>query len=207
MKRLRRGFLVRTLLTISSLSLLCCVVVILETVHEINNDPRLLRASEVNNHFSGFPSALASYNTENTRDAALPNLRSDSLYREQGRTLKSFPKLKHWEEYQNSLVYNTTLEKLPSLSTGLLGCSEIKAIKVVRNIGRGYTKTVQKGLYMDVEVAIKSVRLDNEDIKHCVLHPTGNRTVEECFIFAKYKLAKEIIMLQQLRHANIVKVS
>lgn len=206
MKRSRRGFLVRTLLTICSLSLFCCLVVILETVHEINSD-HLLRASEVNNHFSGFPSALASYNVQNTKDEILLNLQSELLYREQGRALKSFSKLKQWEEYQNSPLYNTTLEKLPSLSTSLLGCSEIKAIKVVRNIGRGYTKTVQKGLYRDDEVAIKSVRLDNEDIKRCVLHPTGNRTVEECFIFAKYKLAKEIIMLQQLRHANIVKVS
>ena len=204
MKRSRRGFLVRTLLTITCLSLVCCLVVILETVHEINSD-HLLRAPEVNNHFSGFPSALASYNVENTGDELLPNLQSESLYREQGRGLKSFPKLKQWEEYQNSPLYNTTLGKLQS--TGLLGCSEIKAIKVVGNIGRGYTKTVQKGLYRDVEVAIKSVRLDNEDIKRCVLHPTGNRTVDECFIFAKYKLAKEIIMLQQLRHANIVKVS
>lgn len=206
MKRSRRGFLVRTLLTISSLLLFSCLVVILETVHEINSD-YFLRASEVSNHFSGFPSALASYNTENIRDETLPNLQSESLYREQGRALKSFPKSKHWEEYQNSPLYNTTLGKLSSLSTGLLGCREIRAIKVLRNIGRGYTKTVQKGLYRDVEVAIKSVRLDNEDIKRCVLHPTANRTVEECFIFAKYKLAKEIIMLQQLQHANIVKVS
>lgn len=206
MKRSRRGFLVRAVLTISSLSLFCCLVVILETVHEINSD-HLLRASDLNNHFNGFPSALASYNDKNTKDGIFPNLQSESLYREQGRALKSFPKLKHWEEYQNSPSYNKTLGKLPSLSTGLLGCSDIKAIKVVRNIGRGYTKTVQKGLYRDIEVAIKSVRLDNEDVKRCVLHPTANRTVEECFIFAKYKLAKEIVMLQQLRHANIVKVS
>ena len=204
MRRSRRGFLVRILLTITSLSLFCCLVAILETVHEINSD-HLLRAPEVNNHFSGFPSALASYNVENTGDEILPNLLSESLYREQGRGLKSFPK--EWEEYQNSPLYNTTLGKLPSLSTRFLGCSEIKAIKVVGNIGRGYTKTVQKGLYRGVKVAIKSVRLDNEDIKRCVLHSTGNRTVDECFIFAKYKLAKEIIMLQQLRHANIVKVS
>lgn len=199
MRRFRRGFLVRILLTITSLSLVCCLVAIFETVHEISSD-HLLRAQGVNNHFSGFPSALASYNVENTGDEILPNLLSESLYREQGRGLKSFPKLKQWEEYQNSPLYNTTL------STGFLGCSEIKAIKVVGNIGRGYTKTVQKGLYRDVEVAIKSVRLDNEDIKRCVLHSTGNRTVDECFIFAKYKLAKEIIMLQQLRHANIVKL-
>jgi len=206
MKGFRRGFLVRALLTICSLSLFCCLVLILETVHEINSD-HLLRASEVNNHFSGFPSALGSYNVESIKDEILANLQSESLHREKGRALKSFPKLKQWEEYQNSPLYSTTLGKRPSLSTGLLGCSEIKAIKVLRNVGRGYTKTVQKGLYRDDEVALKSVRLENEDIKRCVSHPTGKRTVEECFIFAKYKLAKEIIMLQQLRHANIVKVS
>lgn len=201
MKRSRRGFLLRAVLTLSSLSLFCCVVVIFETVHQINSD-HVLGLSEVNSRLNGFPS-LASYNAENSN----LNLPSESLYWDQGRALKSFPKVEHWEDYQNSPSYNATEGRPPFKSTRLLGCSDIKAIKVVRNIGRGYTKTVQKGLYKEVEVAVKSVRLDNEDIKRCVSNPTANRSVEECFIFAKYKLAKEIIMLQQLQHANIVKVS
>lgn len=202
MQRSQRGFVVRAVLILSSLSLFCCVVVIFETIHQINSD-HLLRASEVNNRFNGFPS-LASHNAKNSN----LNLQSESLNWDRGRALKSFPKLKLWEYYQNSTSYNDTEERPPLFtSTGFLGCSDIKTIKVVRNIGRGYTKTVQKGLYKEVEVAIKSVRLDNEDIKRCVSNPTVNRSVGECFIFAKYKLAKEIIMLQQLRHANIVKVS
>lgn len=202
MKRSRRSVLVRTVLTLCSVSLFCCLFVILETVRQINND-HLLRSSEVNSQFSGFPS-LDSYNA---KDEIFPNLESETLYRDQGRALKSFPHLKYWEENQNSPAYNTTEGNPSETLTRFLGCSDIKAIQVVGNIGRGYTKTVQKGLHRGVEVALKSVHLDNEDIKRCVLNPTASRSIEECFIFAKYKLAKEIIMLQQLQHVNIVKVS
>ena len=200
-RRFRRGFVLRAVLVLSSLSLFCCLVVIFETV-QINSD-QLLRASEVNTGFNGFPS-LTSHNDKD-RNLNLPG--SYSFYWDQGRGLKSFPMLKHWEDFQNSPSYNTTQEKPPLTLNGFLGCKDIKAIKIVQNIGRGYTKTVQKGLYRDTEVAVKSVRLDNEDIKRCVLNSAVNRSVEECFIFAKYKLAKEIIMLQQLQHANIVRVS
>lgn len=201
-RRFRRGFVLRSVLVLSSLSLFCCLVVIFETVDQINSD-HLLRASEVNTGFNGFPSLTS----DNDRVRNLNLAGSESFYWDQGRGLKSFPMLKHWEDFQNSPSHNTTREKPLSTLNGFLGCNDIKAIKIVQNIGRGYTKTVQKGLYRDTEVAVKSVRLDNEDIKRCVLNPAMNRSVEECFIFAKYKLAKEIIMLQQLQHANIVRVS
>lgn len=87
-----------------------------------------------------------------------------------------------------------------------LGYRHIEDINIEGKIGSGYTKTVHKGFYKGTEIAVKSVQLDNEDIKHCAVHKS-NRSADECFIYAKYKLVKEIIMLQQLQHTNIIKVS
>lgn len=201
MKRLRRRFLSRTVLTFTSFAVFYCLFVLFETIRdrEINSD-HLLRASEVNKHFVDFPS-LTSHNAKNAEDAIFTNLEPATSYQDQERGVKSLTNLKQSKDDQYSQIFYTTKEK------SLLDCIDIKAIKIVENIGRGYTKTVQKGEHKGVEVALKSVHLDNEDIRSCVSNPAAPRSIEECFIFAKYKLAKEIIMLQQLQHANIVKVS
>ena len=194
MKLFRRSVLLRILMTVISVSLFCCLFAVLETVRQLNCD-HVLRDSEVNNHLSGFPS-IASQNN--------PRLQSDELYKDQGRALKSLSRWRIWEEHPPK--YNRTPEAKQSAFGQYLSCSDIKAIEVLGNIGRGYTKTVQKGLYKGTEVALKSVQLDNEDIRQCVKGTMANTSVDKCFILAKYKLAKEIIMLQQLQHANIVKV-
>lgn len=205
MKRSRHSLLFRTLLTLMSLSLFYCLFAVLETVRQINSD-HVLGDSQVNNRFSGFPS-LASLNTLKNAGEMFQDrtrLQSDTLYRDQGRALKSLPQWRSWKD--DPQKYNMTEAKL-SAFTQYLGCSDIQTITVIGNIGRGYTKTVHKGIYKGTEIALKSIQIDNEDIKRCVKNPMMNRSIDECFIFAKYKLAKEIIMLQQLQHANIVKVS
>ena len=195
--------MLRTVLTLISLSLLYCLFTVLETVREINSD-RLLHESDVNNHLNGFPSLTSRDSLNNAREIFDDrNLQSDKLYKDQGRALKSFSQWRTWQDEPDK--YNTTEGNEPSEFRQYLGCSDIKAIKIVENIGRGYTKTVQKGLYKGTEIALKGVQFDNEDIKHCIQNL--NISIDECFIFAKYKLAKEIIMLQQLQHANIIKVS
>lgn len=201
MKRLRRRFLSRTVLTFISLTVLCSLFVFFETVREINSD-HLLRASEVNNYFIRFPSP-ASHSAKGAEDAVIfTYLQPVTHYQERGRGLKSFTDLIKSKENHNAQRYNN----LTTEGKSFLDCNDVKSIKAGENIGRGYTKTVQKGILRGVEVALKSVHIDNEDIKRCVSNPSAPRSIEECFIFAKYKLAKEIIMLQQLQHANIVKL-
>lgn len=202
MKRLRRRFLSQTVLTFFLLIVLCSLLVLLKTEREINSDHQL-RASEVNNYFIDFPSP-ASHSSKDSEDAVvLKNLQLVTNYQDKGKGLKSLTYLKQSKDNHNVQRYNNTTTDRKSF----LDCSDVKSIQVVENIGRGYTKTVQKGILRGVEVALKSVHIENEDIKSCVSNPSAPRSIEECFIFAKYKLAKEIIMLQQLRHANIVKVS
>ena len=205
MKRWRCSLLLRTVWTLILLSLFYCLLTVLETVRQIHSD-HLLRESDVNNHFKGFPSLASLKSLKNAGEILQQRtLHSDkSVYKDQGRALKSLPKWRTWKEVPPN--YNITEAKSSTLRE-YLGCSDIKTIKVSGNIGRGYTKTVHKGLYRGTEVAIKSVQLSNEDIKRCVKNPLVNRSIDECFILAKYKLAKEIIMLQQLQHANVVRVS
>lgn len=200
MKRLRRRFLSQTVLTFFLLIVLCSLLV-LKTEREINSDHQL-RASEVNNYFIDFPSP-ASHSSVDSEDAAvLKNLQLVTNYQDKEKGLKSLTYSKQSKDNHNAQRYNNTTTDRKSF----LDCSDVKSIQVVENIGRGYTKTVQKGILRGVEVALKSVHIENEDIKSCVSNPSAPRSIEECFIFAKYKLAKEIIMLQQLRHANIVKL-
>lgn len=194
MKLSRHSLLLRIVVTVISMSLFYCLFAVLETARQLNCD-HVLRNSEVNNHLSGFPS-LASNNN--------PRLQYNELYKDQGRALKSLSRWRIWKEHPPN--YNRTQEAKQSAFGQYLSCSDIKAIQILGNIGRGYTKTVQKGLYKETEVALKSVQLDNEDIRQCVKNTMTNSSVDKCFIFAKYKLAKETIMLQQLQHANIVKV-
>lgn len=204
MKRSRSNLLLRILASFVLLSLFWSLVTILETLHGINSE-HVLCDSEVNrNHFSALPT-LASTNSLNNAKEIFEErtLQSKDLHRDQGRALKSLSEWRIWKD--DPPEYNMSDAKGTAFSQ-YLGCKEIKAIQAFGNIGRGYTKTVQKGLYKGIEVALKSAQIDSEDIKQCLKNPMVNLSVEECFIFAKYKVAKEIIMLQQLQHANIVKL-
>ena len=172
------------------------VLAILESFHQIHDDHAVYN-TVVNSQLDGL-SSLASLNLRINR-----HLKSSESSREQGRGVKSIVRSRNLNSGISKLN-NTETEK--NTTSPYLGCRDITEIQVLGKVGRGYTKTVQNGQYQGMEVALKSVQPDNEDIRECVKSPMVRRSVDECFIFAKYKLAKEIIMLQQLQHANIVKV-
>lgn len=196
--------MLRTVLTLILLPLFYSLLAVLETVRQINTDHTLLE-SQVNSHFSGLP-RLSGQSLTNARQIFLDRTVSqfNKLYKDQDRpaAVKFFGS--RWRTPKTNINKYELTDA--NGSRQYLGCRHIEDIQIVGKIGRGYTKTVHKGLYKGLEIAVKSVQLDNEDIKHCAVHKS-NRSVDECFIYAKYKLAKEIIMLQQLQHANIIKVS
>ena len=92
-------------------------------------------------------------------------------------------------------------------STRFLSCKEVREIEIIGEVGYGYTKFVQRGFYKGEKFAVKSVRRATKDVERCVADSQSPRSVNECMKLSKYKLAKEIILLQQLRHSNIVQVS
>lgn len=85
------------------------------------------------------------------------------------------------------------------------GCKDIRDTQILDEVGHGYTKSVQKGLINGKLYAVKSVLERSKDFQHC-LNNGANYSQDHCFNLVKYKLAKEIILLQQLKHPNIIKV-
>ena len=79
-------------------------------------------------------------------------------------------------------------------------------IRIGREIGRGYTKVTQHGIYKGSEVAVKSAGLDSTDVQRCVRDGRA-KMAEDCLLFSRYKIMKELLLYQQLHHPNIVKVS
>lgn len=96
--------------------------------------------------------------------------------------------------------------KVTQKTQGNFGCPEIRNTKIFDEVGHGYTKFVQKGLIDGQYVAVKSVVDRSKDFQHCLTNG-HNYTRAHCFNLVKYKLAKEIILLQQLKHQNIIKVN
>lgn len=91
-----------------------------------------------------------------------------------------------------------------SLSPLRLGCRDISNITNVHYLGSGYTKAVYKAeLNGSLAVALKSVDFGGHDIDNCV---KVYGSLEDCYRLASYKIIKEMILLQRLRHANILQV-
>lgn len=87
-----------------------------------------------------------------------------------------------------------------------LNCKSIARIHILKEIGRGYTKVTQLGVYNGLEVAVKSSGLDSTDVQKCI-EEKRSKNPEDCLVFSRYKIMKELLLYQQLHHPNIVKVS
>ncbi|KAJ6666950.1 hypothetical protein lerEdw1_018952 [Lerista edwardsae] len=91
-----------------------------------------------------------------------------------------------------------------SLSPLRLGCRDISNVTNVHYLGSGYTKAVYKAeLNGSLAVALKSVDFGGHDIDNCV---KLYGSLEDCYRLASYKIIKEMILLQRLRHANILQL-
>lgn len=92
-----------------------------------------------------------------------------------------------------------------SLGPLRLGCRDISNVSEVHYLGSGYTKAVYKAvLNKSLAVALKSVDFGGHDIDHCV---KLYGSLEDCYRLASYKIIKEMVLLQRLRHPNILQVS
>ena len=89
--------------------------------------------------------------------------------------------------------------------TTVLSCKEISQIEIKEELGRGYTKLTERGVYNGCDVAVKSVGLDSTDLHNCVKEKRA-KVVADCLLFSRYKIMKELLLYQQLHHPNIVKV-
>lgn len=90
------------------------------------------------------------------------------------------------------------------LDEPLLGCEDLAHVNSREQVGSGYTKRVERVELRDGRwVAVKSVWTEGHDVTTCLKRGVMKR---DCVQLANYKLMKEIALLQQLRHPNIIKV-
>ncbi|CAI5771069.1 extracellular tyrosine-protein kinase PKDCC [Podarcis lilfordi] len=91
-----------------------------------------------------------------------------------------------------------------SLGPLALGCRDIGNVSNVHYLGSGYTKAVYRAvLNRSLAVALKSVDFGGHDIDNCV---KLYGSLEGCYRLASYKIAKEMVLLQRLRHPNILQL-
>ena len=96
-------------------------------------------------------------------------------------------------------------ETAPSIHDAALSCKEISQIEIKEELGRGFTKLTERGVYNGRDVAVKSVALDSTDLHNCVKEKRA-KVVADCLLFSRYKIMKELLLYQQLNHPNVVKV-
>ncbi|XP_070574033.1 extracellular tyrosine-protein kinase PKDCC-like [Ptychodera flava] len=87
----------------------------------------------------------------------------------------------------------------------LFGCSIIDRIAISRKLGTGTSKEVHLGEYKGQMVAIKRVTPNVEDVKACLRRKKFWKE-SDCYLYANYKIVKEILLSQQLHHQNILKL-
>lgn len=86
--------------------------------------------------------------------------------------------------------------------SALINCSSIQEVSDLRFVASGWTKAVFKGKFNGLNVAVKVVNSYGHDIQQCQkLYET---TI--CMENAEMKILKEIILLHELAHNNVIKV-
>ncbi|CAI9737121.1 extracellular tyrosine-protein kinase PKDCC-like [Octopus vulgaris] len=95
----------------------------------------------------------------------------------------------------------------------IFNCSNIHDIKIVRKVGHGVSKQTYLGTFRGMKVAVKMVTRHVSDIQSCLkrFKEQGDNTNsmkirEKCFVFPTMKLMKEILLLEQLSHPNLIKL-
>uniref|UniRef100_A0A096LVJ6 Protein kinase domain containing, cytoplasmic b n=1 Tax=Poecilia formosa TaxID=48698 RepID=A0A096LVJ6_POEFO len=84
-----------------------------------------------------------------------------------------------------------------------MGCESLVDVRAVEVLGSGYTKLVVKANVAGGQaVALKMVNEQGVDMRKCLKE---FRDAEGCRELVSYKLQKEMLLLQRLRHPNVIK--
>ncbi|XP_014843349.1 PREDICTED: extracellular tyrosine-protein kinase PKDCC [Poecilia mexicana] len=85
-----------------------------------------------------------------------------------------------------------------------MGCESLVDVRAVEVLGSGYTKLVVKANVAGGQaVALKMVNEQGVDMRKCLKE---FRDAEGCRELVSYKLQKEMLLLQRLRHPNVIKL-
>ncbi|GAB6024487.1 hypothetical protein CHUAL_009642 [Chamberlinius hualienensis] len=85
-----------------------------------------------------------------------------------------------------------------------LGCQSLQLLRNVQLVASGWTKSVYRGQLTDgTEVAVKVVNMKGHDMVTCLAKINDEVA---CYKQASSKILKEIVLLKELQHPNILKV-
>ncbi|XP_023209090.1 LOW QUALITY PROTEIN: extracellular tyrosine-protein kinase PKDCC [Xiphophorus maculatus] len=85
-----------------------------------------------------------------------------------------------------------------------MGCESLVDVRAVEVLGSGYTKVVVKANVAGGQaVALKMVNEQGVDMRKCVKE---FKDAQGCRELVSYKLQKEMLLLQRLRHPNVIKL-
>ncbi|KAM9187321.1 extracellular tyrosine-protein kinase PKDCC isoform 2-T2 [Dugong dugon] len=85
-----------------------------------------------------------------------------------------------------------------------LGCAALRNVSGAQYVGSGYTKAVYRvRLPGGAAVALKAVDLSGHDLGSCVREFGARRG---CYRLAAHKLLKEMVLLERLRHPNVLQL-
>ncbi|XP_033115485.1 uncharacterized protein LOC117115686 [Anneissia japonica] len=90
-------------------------------------------------------------------------------------------------------------------NTGLLGCSEIDSLKIIKQIHKGGNKVVQSAQHGKRQVAVKSAALEVRNVQNCLKRKTFKKK-EDCYILANYEVVRENLLLRQIQHSGVPKM-
>lgn len=87
----------------------------------------------------------------------------------------------------------------------MLGCHSIDNVTNIQYLGSGYTKAVYKAtINSSLSVALKSVDFGGHDMENCM---KKYGSAENCYRLASFKIVKEMTLMEQLQHPNILQVA
>ncbi|XP_060269886.1 extracellular tyrosine-protein kinase PKDCC isoform X4 [Ovis aries] len=85
-----------------------------------------------------------------------------------------------------------------------LGCAALRNVSGAQYLGSGYTKAVYRvRLPGGAAVALKAVDFSGHDLGSCVREFGARRG---CYRLAAHKLLKEMVLLERLRHPNVLQI-
>ncbi|KAL2083738.1 hypothetical protein ACEWY4_021511 [Coilia grayii] len=89
-------------------------------------------------------------------------------------------------------------------SAQMLGCNSIDNVTNIQYLGSGYTKAVYKAtINSSLSVALKSVDFGGHDMENCM---KKYGSAENCYRLASFKIVKEMTLMEQLQHPNILQL-
>ncbi|CAH1406426.1 unnamed protein product [Nezara viridula] len=101
-----------------------------------------------------------------------------------------------------------TAPEQPPRSSGqhqLLNCTSLEEVTDLEWVASGWTKAVYRGRLRGRDIAVKTVNLDGHDIESCLARPEAP-SLARCYRRTSAKILRELILLQELDHPNVIKV-